>query len=227
MGEIEKIKNKDTMPVRYFKLLIGFFLFALGVVITINADLGYSPWDVFHQGLSNVLHIRLGTANIMVGFIIIVIGIYKGQRPGIGTIGNMFLVGSFINLIMDSGLLPIFSHLYLRLLTLLFAILIMGYASYLYISAAFGAGPRDGLMILIHEKTGKSIGFVRNSMDISVLLVGYLLGGPVGIGTVLLSFGTGRAIQLMFKLFKFDTRTLDNRGWYDEVESFKGFFKIK
>lgn len=225
MEEIEKIKNKDSMGLRYFKLLSGFCLYALGIVITINADLGYSPWDVFHQGLSNILHIKIGTANIIVGFTILAIGVYKGQRPGIGTIGNMFFVGNFMNLIMDLDLIPTFSNIYARLLSLFLAMAIMGYASYLYISAAFGAGPRDGLMILIHEKTGRSIRLVRNSMEISALFLGYLLGGPVGIGTVILSLGTGYSVQFMFRLFSFDTRTLDNRDWDDEVESFKRFFK--
>lgn len=208
---------------RYFKLILGLFLIAASKVITINASLGYPPWDVFHQGIANILNIKIGTVIIIVGVIIVGIGILFGQRPGIGTILNMFLIGVFINIIMTIKLMPVFANVYIRLLTVFISMIIMGLGSYLYIGAGFGAGPRDGLMLILLEKTNKSVSFIRNSIEIMVLVIGYLLGGPVGVGTVIVSLGLGFAIQFVFNLFKFDPNTIDHRGWDDEVASLKRF----
>lgn len=221
MDGVEKIDSLDSMVVRYCKLILGLFLNAVGIVMTINANLGYSPWDVFHQGLSNILHIKIGTANIMVGITIITIGIMKGRRPGIGTICNMFLIGAFMNLIMGLNIIPIFSNLYIRIISIFVGMAIMAVGTYFYIRAGFGPGPRDGLMLLFHERTGKSIRLVRGSVETTALIAGYILGGPVGIGTVILSLGIGYIIQFVFAIFHFDPKTVDHRGWDDEVEFVK------
>lgn len=224
MGKVKKIEDIRTRPVRYFRLVSGLFLYALGVVISINADLGYAPWDVFHQGISNITGLKIGTANVLVGLTILAIGAFKGQRPGIGTISNMLLIGNFVNLIMWADVLPIFSNLYIRILTLPISLLIMSLGVYLYISSAFGAGPRDGVMIMLHERTGRSITFVRNAIEMTALLVGYLLGGPVGIGTVILSVGTGYALEFVFDIFDFKTSDVEHSDWYDIVDSVKEIF---
>ena len=125
----------DTMIMRYFRLVLGFFIFAIGVVITINANLGYAPWDVFHQGAANILNIKIGTANILVGLTMIIVGALYGQKIGIGSILNMILIGSFINIIMSNNLLPIFSNTYIRLFTIPIGMLIMGFGTYLHINA--------------------------------------------------------------------------------------------
>lgn len=216
-----------TMGDRYFKLILGFFLFGVATVIIINAELGYSPWDVFHQGIANMFNIKIGTANIIVGILIVGFGVIKGQRPGIGTILNMILIGIFINIIMSLGVIPKFSNVYIRLITIPIALLIMGLASYLYINSGFGAGPRDGLMLLLLEKTDKSVRVIRNSIEITVLVIGYLLGGPVGVGTVIISLGLGFAVQFVFNLFKFDPKLVIHRGWDDEVESLRKLAKNK
>lgn len=213
------------MVKRYFKLMLGFVLFAVAITITINAKLGYSPWDVFHQGIGNILNIKIGTANILVGVIIVGIGVLMGQRPGIGTLLNMFIIGVFLNIIISLDIIPTFVNIYIRIFTVFLAMFIMGIASYLYISAGFGAGPRDGLMVLLVGKTGKSIRLIRNSIEITVLIVGYLLGGPVGLGTVILSLGLGYAVQFSFGLFDFDANKIVHRGWNDEMLALKGLIK--
>ncbi len=210
---------------RYFKLVLGFFIFAFGVVITINADLGYAPWDVFHQGIANIFNIKIGTANVLVGLIMIVVGFLNRQEIGIGSILNMILIGSFINLIMTYNLIPIFSNLYIRLFTIPIGMLIMGFGTYLHINAGFGAGPRDSLMVIILKKTNKSVGFARNSIEITVLVLGYLLGGPVGVGTVIISLGLGICIQFVFNLLKFDPKIVVHRGLGDEIDGVKSLFK--
>lgn len=225
----------NNMVKRYIKLILGLFLVAAGMVIIINADLGYSPWDVFHQGLSNIFGIKIGTANILVGVIIIVAGMIMGEMPGVGTILNMFLIGGFMNVLMDLQLLPIFSNTVVRLLTIPVGMIVIGFGSYSYISAGFGTGPRDGLMVLLMDKTGRSVRFIRNSIEITVLVIGFFLGGPVWIGTVMVSFGLGYALQFVFGLFDFDPNQVDHRGWNDEMKALrrilrsrlKGNFKVK
>ena len=209
---------------RYFKLMAGLVVFAVGTVITLNADLGYAPWDVFHQGLSNIFHIDIGTANIIAGLTIVIIGIFKGERPGIGTLLNMSLIGVFMNILIRINLIPTFSNFYIRLLTVPIGILILAFGSYLYISAGFGAGPRDGLMVMLLKATNRSVSFIKNSIEITVLLIGLALGGPVGIGTVMISIGMGYAMQFVFKLFDFDPKVIVHRDWDDEVNAFRGLF---
>lgn len=215
----------NKMMKRYFRLFIGLIFCAIGMTLTINANLGYSPWDVFHQGIGNILGTPIGTSNIIVGIIILAVELKMKQRVGIGTIANMTLIGIFMNIIMSRGLLPIFENLYINIAMILIGMLVIGFGSYLYISSGFGAGPRDSLMILLLLKTDKSLRFIRNSMEITVLTIGYLLGGPVGIGTVIISLGLGYSVQLVFKICKFDAKTITHRQLSDEIDSLKNLFK--
>ena len=215
----------NKIAVRYFRLFIGLFFCSIGIVMTINANLGYSPWDVLHQGIGNIINTTIGTANIIVGVVIVTIEIIMGQRPGIGTFLNMSLIGVFMNIIMNNNLIPTFENLYVRIFTIFLGMIIIGIGSYLYIGAGFGAGPRDGLMILLLKKTNKSVRFIRNSMEVSALIIGYFLGGPIGIGTVIVSFGLGPSIQLVFNMLNFDAKNVTHRRLDDEVRSIKNLFK--
>lgn len=215
----------EKMAVRYFRLFIGLFFCAIGIVITINANLGYSPWDVLHQGIGNILNTTIGTANIIVGVLIVSIEIIMGQRPGIGTFLNMSLIGVFMNIIMNNDLIPIFDNLYVRIISIFFGMIILGIGSYLYIGSGFGAGPRDGLMILLLKKTNRSVRFIRNCMEVTALIIGYFLGGPIGVGTVIISFGLGPAIQLVFNMLNFDAKNVTHRKLDDEIRSIKTLFK--
>ncbi len=207
------------MLFRYFKLIFGFFVFALGVVITMHANLGYAPWDVFHQGIANIMNVKIGTINIMVALILIIIEIIIREKIGIGSIGNMYFIGTFINLILDLNIIPISSNVYIGLLMIFIGMVAMGIGTWLYIGAGFGIGPRDVIMILFMRKTGRSLGFIRNSIEVSVLILGYLLGGPVGIGTVLISLGLGPVIQMVFAIVKFDSMAVEHRGLDTELEA--------
>lgn len=219
------MKKMNKMLVRYFRLLIGLFLCAVGIVMTINADLGYAPWDVFHQGIGNIMRIKIGTANILTGVVIVVIEIAVGQKPGIGTILNMSLVGVFMNIIMSNNLLPRFDNIYARVIMIVIGMLIMGIGSYLYIGSQLGTGPRDGFMILLLKKTNRSVRFIRNSMEVTALVVGFILGGPVGIGTVIMSFGLGPSVQIVFNIFDFDAKNVKHRELDDEIKGLKKLYK--
>lgn len=218
-------KNMNKMALRYFRLLVGLFLCAIGIVMTINADLGYAPWDVFHQGIGNIIGVKIGTANVIIGVIIVSIEVIMGQKPGVGTLLNMSLIGVFMNLIMNNNLLPLLDSVIARIVMIFIGMIILGIGSYLYIGSGFGAGPRDGFMILLLKKTNKSVRFIRNSMEITALLVGYFLGGPVGIGTVIMSFGLGPSIQLVFNMLKFDAKNVEHRQLGDEVRLIKETIK--
>ena len=164
---------------RIIRLVVGYIVCALGMVMTINARLGLAPWDVLHQGISNVTGVTMGRANIILGFIIILIDISLGENIGWGTVFNMLLVGTFMDVLMLNGLVPIFTGFFPSLIMLLLGVLTLGYGVFIYMSAGFGAGPRDALMVGLTKKTGKSVRMVKNTVEILALIVGYLLGGSV------------------------------------------------
>ena len=205
----------------FTRLFIGYFVCAIGMVMTINANLGVAPWDVLHQGIGNVTGLTLGKANIMVGLTIIIIDIILGQNIGWGTIFNMTTIGVFIDFLMSNKLIPIFDSFLPSLLMMIVGMLILGYGVFIYIGAGYGAGPRDGLMVALTTKTKKSVRFVKNSVEILVLTVGYLLGGSVGIGTALMSILGGYFFQFAFKTVNFNVSEVKHRWIKDDINFIK------
>lgn len=210
-----------TVIYRILRLFTGLIFYAVGIVMTIHANLGLAPWDVFHQGLSKVINISMGQASIGIGLILIIINSLFGERLGWGTICNMFFIGFFMDILMFNHLIPIFDNWILRLIMLLFGMFLIGIASIFYIGASLGAGPRDGLMIALTKKTGKSVRFIRNSIELSVLGVGYLLGGFIGIGTLITALAIGYIIQFTFRLFHFDVGKIQHRFIDDDIRFFR------
>ncbi len=190
------LSNRD--PLAYIQLMAGLFLLAAGIVSILKSNLGMGPWSVFHVGVTNHLPLTLGRVTQIVGFAIIVGSLFLGIYPGIGTVLNMFFVGVFIDLI--NPLVPPMEDLLFQTALLLCGITLIGLGSGLYINANLGAGPRDGLMLGLHKKTGKSIRLVRNSMEITVLVTGFFLGGPVGVGTVAFALAVGPSVQFFLKM---------------------------
>ena len=188
------------------RLFIGLFLYALGIVCTINAKLGLSPWDVFHQGASNLSGITMGQASILTGLLIVILDWVLGEKVGLGTICNMLFIGLFMDLLMFNHLVPTFDNIIMRVIIMFLGMFIIGIASYFYIGAGLGSGPRDGLMLALTKKTNKSVRFIRNCIEFVVLVAGYFLGGTVGLGTVIMVFGGGYFVQFAFKIFKFDVK---------------------
>lgn len=203
---------------KLIKLFSGFFVMALGTVMTVNADLGLSPWDVLNQGLSNVLGITLGQASISVGAIIIILDIIFGERIGWGTILNMIFFGTFIDLLMLNNLVPTFEGLLPRIIMIVLGLFVMGFGTYLYISAELASGPRDGLMIALVKRTKKSVRLIKNSQEIVAVIIGFLLGGKVGVGTVIMSFLGGYLMQFDFKLLKFDIDEVNHRFIDEDIK---------
>jgi uncharacterized membrane protein YczE len=206
---------------RIIRLFTGYFVCAAGMVMTINANIGVSPWDVFHQGLGNIFNLPIGRASIIAGIIIIILDIFLGQNIGWGTIFNMLVIGIFVDFLMLNRLIPIFDSFFLSLLMMLLGMLVIGYGCYIYIGAGFGAGPRDGLMVTLVKKSKKSVRFVKNSVEIFVIVVGYLLGGSVGIGTAIMSIAGGYFFQFAFKTVNFDVSQVEHRYISDDINFIK------
>lgn len=204
-------KMVKQMVQRVVRLFIGLFLYAVGIVLTINVNLGLSPWDVFHQGISQLTGITMGQASIAVGIFLVILDAVLGERLGWGTLCNMLFIGLFMDFLMLNHLIPIYEGVIASVSMMLLGMVIIGVASYFYIGAALGSGPRDGLMIALTKKTHKSVRFIRNSIELSALIVGYLLGGFVGIGTLIMALALGYIIQFTFKVLKFDVNSIKHR----------------
>lgn len=185
-------------------LLIGLFLFAIGISLTVKANLGLSPWSVFHMGLSKHLPITFGQASQLTGFLLILLTFFIKIVPGLATIFNMYLVGFFVDVILNSNILPAPNTMILRIIVLFLGLVAIAFASYFYLRVELGAGPRDGLMEGLVRVTNKSVGFIRTAIEVSVLVTGFLLGGPLGVGTVIASLFTGTTVQWAFKIGKYD-----------------------
>lgn len=203
------------------KLFIGFFVCAIGIVMTINANLGLAPWDVFHQGISNLTGITMGRAHIIVGVSLVIIDSLFGEKAGWGTLGNMLFIGLFIDILMLNHLIPTFEGFIPNFIMMSLGMLVLGFGCYLYISAGLGSGPRDGLMVAITKKTNKSVRFAKNSIELIALVIGYILGGHVGIGTLIMAIAGGYFMQLAFKITKFDVGEVHHRFVDDDIKFIK------
>lgn len=171
----------DARLRRMIQLLVGLLVYGISSALLIEAVLGIDPWDVLHQGISNKTGISIGVVTIAVGALVLLGWIPLKQRPGLGTIANAVVIG----LAMDAALnlLPRPDDLWVRVIFLALGILFNGIATGLYIGAGMGPGPRDGLMTGIAAR-GHSIRVVRTGLEVTVLLLGWALGGNVGVGTV-------------------------------------------
>jgi len=185
---------------RIIYLLWGLLLFGLGIVMTIKSNLGAGPWDALHLGLIHYLPLSLGQVSQMTGILVIVASWFLGMKPGWGTIANMYFIGVFTDMFMACQWMTTPNYWYYQYAMLLGGVLVIGWASFFYLSAALGAGPRDSFMVGSIHTTGWPVWKVRTLIETSVATVGFLLGGPVGIGTVIIAFTLGPCIQWSFTI---------------------------
>jgi uncharacterized membrane protein YczE len=186
------------MPRRVIQLLVGLFLYGAGCALTIEAGLGVDPWTVLAEGLSIHTGIGIGWITNIVGFLVLLLWIPLRQKPGVGTIANILLVGTSIQVVL--WLVPPVSGLVLQTAVLLGGIVLVAIASGLYIGARFGPGPRDGLMTGMNARLGWPIWVCRALVELTVLLVGWMLGGTVGIGTILFAALIGPLVHIALPL---------------------------
>lgn len=215
------------LTLRLARVVVGLFLFALGIVMSINAGLGVAPWDVFHQGLSNHINITMGMASIMVGAVVVILNVILGQSVGWATIMNMLLIGIFMDVLMLNNLIPSFNGFLASLTLLIIGLFIEGVGCWLYISAGLGAGPRDGLMVILTKRSGKSVRLVKTITEIGATAIGYLLGGSLGLGTLIMAVLGGPIFQYVFKLIKFDVKGVEHRFIQDDIKFIKEKLKAK
>ncbi|MGH3521797.1 MAG: YczE/YyaS/YitT family protein [Mycobacterium sp.] len=194
--------TRGGLPRRLIQLYIGLLIYGLGGALQVRSGLGLDPWDVFHQGLSNHVGLAIGTVLILVGAAVLLLWIPLRQMPGLGTISNVVLIGVSMNACLQW--LPHVHALGWRIACMVAGVLIGCIATGLYIGAHFGPGPRDGLMTGLARRTGRSIRLTRTCLEVSVLTVGWLLGGTVGVGTVLYAVAIGPLAQFFMRVL--DTR---------------------
>lgn len=192
-------RRSPRLARRLAQLYVGLTCYGISAALQVQARLGLDPWDVLHQGVARRLHWQIGTVSIVVGALVLLGWVPIRQRPGLGTVSNVVVIGSVMNAAL--AYLPAQHHLIGQLACLLGGIVLCGAATGLYISAGFGPGPRDGLMTGWSARTGVSIRLTRTVIEASVLVVGWLLGGTVGIGTVLFAILIGPLAQLFLRMF--------------------------
>ena len=185
---------------RIAQLLVGLFLYGFAIAMMIRAALGISPWDVLSQGV--VLHTGLNYAVVtnVIGALVLLLWIPIRQKPGIGTVVNVLMIGPSIE--VSLWLIPVVDDLVPRILLLAGGLVVLAIATGLYIGARFGPGPRDGLMTGIHRRTGWPIWIVRTSIEVTVLAIGWLLGGNVGLGTLAFALLIGPMVNVTIPLLR-------------------------
>lgn len=193
------LSTQSRLGRRLIQLYTGLALYGASSALLVEAGLGLEPWNVLHQGLAELTGLTIGVESIIVGSAVLLLWIPLRQRPGLGTVSNVFVVG----LAMDGtlALVPNVHSLAVRIPLLVAGILLNGVATGLYISARFGPGPRDGLMTGLHRHTGRSIRLMRTAIEVAVVATGFALGGTVGIGTVLYAVSIGPLAQFFLRMF--------------------------
>lgn len=199
---MKETKAGTFLLVRYLVLLFGLSLLSLGILLSVRARLGVSAWTVFHLGIAKHIGWTQGQVSQAVGLVIILVSLLLGIRPATATVLNMVLVGKIYDWLDAANLIGAPSSMAARYALLLLSIWVMSVGTCLYISVSLGAGPRDSLMLALTNRSGWRIGRVRNSIELTILAVGALLGGPVGIGTLLYSFGIGPALEFNLQLLR-------------------------
>ena len=223
---LEKSSSDNNIWLRLLlkmpSLFFGFFLYAVAILLALYSKLGMSPWDVFHMGIVNHSILSLGQTSQIVGLVLIAVSIFLGVIPGIGSMFNMIFIGFFIDLINSMGIIDTPGSMLGKILMLITAILIMGIASYFYLQVELGAGPRDGLMEGLVIKTNKPVWLIRGSLEMTALIIGFFLGGPVGIGTLLLAVAIGPSVQFAFAIGKYDSIKAQHMNFIDLYAHIKG-----
>ena len=183
---------------RLLQLSIGLTLYGASMALMLRAALGLDPWDVFHQGVSGQVGLSIGMVVNLTGLVVLLLWIPLRQRPGIGTVANVVMIGTAMDLTLR--VLPSIEGLAWQVAALILSIVANGFAGALYIGAGLGPGPRDGLMTGLARRTGWSLRLVRTGIEVTVLALGWALGGAVGVGTLLYAFGIGPLVQFFLPM---------------------------
>ena len=194
LGPVEQLRAGRLVR-RLTQLAVGLAVYGVSLAIMIRATLGNAPWDVLHQGMALHLPISIGTAVVVMSLVVLLLWIPLRELPGLGTVANAFAVGLAVDVTLAFLGAP--DTLAARGLLMVVGVVLNAWATALYIGSQFGPGPRDGLMTGLHRRTGISIRLVRTALEVTVVVVGWLLGGVVGVGTVLDALAIGPLVQVL------------------------------
>jgi uncharacterized membrane protein YczE len=212
--------NMKSFLARLVSMVFGLMLYALGIVVTIKANIGYAPWDVLHVGISKTIGLSIGTVSILTGFFLLIIVALLGEKLGLGTIANMVLIGLFIDMFLFIDVIPTGTTMVVGIPMLIAGLFIIAFGSFFYIRSAFGAGPRDSLMVALTRKTKIPVGICRCIIEFFATLGGWFLGGMVGIGTIISVIAIGFCIQITFKLTRFNVTAVQHESLRDTFRAF-------
>lgn len=205
------------------RLMLGLVLFSIGSYLTIQANIGLAPWEAFSMGVSAATGTSYGNILVLSGFVILLIDIAFKEKIGLGTVLDMLLIGKFVDLWRWMGLIPMMKSFGMGLAMLLLGQVCICVASYFYIGAGFSCGPRDALMVALGKRFPKTpIGLIRGLIEGSVLLVGWLLGAKVGLGTVIAVFGIGFILQFTFRILRFDVTAVTQEDFLQTIRGMRG-----
>jgi uncharacterized membrane protein YczE len=188
---------------------VGLVLFGAGIALMAEANMGLGPWEVFHQGIATLTGLQLGTVSILVGIPVLAAWYPLGERPGVGTLLNIVFIGTATNVALD--VIPAVSGQPQQLLLMLAGVVTIAIGSGLYLASDLGPGPRDGLMTGLHYRFGWSIRRARTAIELTVLCVGFLAGGTVGLGTIVFALGIGPLVQVALRVFDREGRVSKRR----------------
>lgn len=194
LGPIAQLRA-GRLPRRLVQLYLGLVLYGASLALLVRAGLGAAPWDVLHQGLARHLPMSLGQAIILVSLLVLLLWIPLREVPGLGTVSNALVIGLAADATLS--LVGPLDDLAVRGVAMVAAVLLNGVATAAYIGAQLGRGPRDGLMTGLHRRTGLSIRLVRTALEVTVVVIGLLLGGTAGLGTVLYALAIGPVTQAL------------------------------
>lgn len=222
-------ENKETRKniiLGWLKIAAGLLIFAFGVHLTIYANIGLAPWDCLGMGIANHTPFNYGISMTLIAVVIVLIDVIMKERIGFGTIIDALLTGNFVQMFNSLNPLPENDNVWIGIGVMLAGFVFMAIGMWVYMSAEQCCGPRDALLVALGKRMPKiPIGIVEVMLWSAVLLVGWLLGGKVGIGTLISTFGAGLVMQLVYTLIKFEPRKLRHRGLIETVRILSG--KIK
>lgn len=202
-------------------LMFGLFLYAVAILFTLYSNLGMSPWDVFHMGVVKHSSLTLGQVSEITGFVILFAAYFVGVTPGLASVLNMIFIGVFIDLIDKLNIFKIPDSLIEQIFMLIIGIFLMGWATFFYLRVNLGAGPRDGLMEGLVKKLNKPVWMIRGTIEVTALILGYFMGGPVGVGTLITAGCIGFSVQFAFKVGGYSSKIAIHSNLVDLYRSFR------
>ncbi|MBQ7638430.1 MAG: hypothetical protein IJS90_05995 [Clostridia bacterium] len=212
-----------SVALGWVRIVFGLAVFALGVHLTIRADIGLAPWDCLGMGIAAHTPLNYGLSMTAMSVIILVIDILLKEKIGFGTIIDALLTGNFVQLFNDIDPFPETKNLFAAIAIIIAGLALMAIGQYFYMTSAQGCGPRDSLLVGLGKRLRRlPIGVVQIIIWATVLLTGWLLGGPVGIGTVVSTFGSGIVMQIVYSIIKFEPRKIVHRSVVETVKQLRG-----